>query len=1000
MTRNILWAVCAATMAASGGMVSNAAPRVVEDTAHLEERQAEDVINDICRGRPVVLVGGQFLSDRMVDWVGERISSAEAQRRLDAIEIAHEAIGPTAGFYEKGWRHALGPHTLPGGMATLDADGGSIKIASGGELWQWDNNACYPAGGVYAPGETLFIMEARSDYEDAQASIELNDAAGGRWFATVDVGLAWRRYVIPPTAFKGDRPFVPSKIVRICLGVSQQYTPRMTDRKSSFHVRRVGSAPAPVSGISLGKLPYDRFPAVEGVWPPYKVCRLPGERIGMFDRPCGEGYGRGGPWRLKRGATPSEWILLERRPGKPERCIACFGYGREEDRNRPDVRRRIAETCELFERGTILFEGGTRHFSYRPGEEVTLGASWRGPARDLEIVVENAAGEKVFSRKVAASGLTDRYETAWLPAVAGCYTVRVAMAGDSIRHQFAVAAPHVSPKDEFVTVHDGDFWLKGGKWYAVGVNFWPRYSLGTEPGDYWNCWLKDGYYTPSLIQRDLELFASLGGNMVSIQACPPGHERNMLDFFRRCRALDIHVNLWAPWFSPMAFDGKQAARLIAEAEIAGDATVFAFDMIWEPGNSLFRDDAARSRFDAEWREWIDVNYGDVARAEKDWGVPCRRDAKGMAISPPTAWFAKDGAWRRQMAAYRRFMDNATSKRWNIATGKLRALAPNTLVSFRQGNTLPHDFALTGPVRHLDFVCPEGYSYPNTQKGEAAIGWTTRFIDAWSGGKPVIWSEFGFNAWNEAIDRADPALFAVSTSYAERFYRTGIAAGANGTSPWWWPGGFRKGENSDYGIVNPDGTLRPMAELMKRYAPSVKRARDKPSPDVWIDFDRDAHAGGYWAAAFGQGAAAYADAVAGGHMPGVRIAGMGMTSADCPGLALGDVPCDGTNPPKFLDSEIDRLETVPLACGGRRVKAVFGNVGMATWLPGSSGVGGVALVVRDAKGREVARRMLARRVERFAATEELVLDVTAEGVKCRLEATGRFPFGAAFGLPRR
>jgi len=39
-------------------------------------------------------------------------------------------------------------------------------------------------------------------------------------------------------------------------------------------------------------------------------------------------------------------------------------------------------------------------------------------------------------------------------------------------------------------------------------------------------------------------------------------------------------------------------------------------------------------------------------------------------------------------------------------------------------------------------------------------------------------------------------------YSERFYRTGLAAGAVSTVPWWWVGGYRVGERSDYGSLAP------------------------------------------------------------------------------------------------------------------------------------------------------------------------------------------------------
>ena len=40
------------------------------------------------------------------------------------------------------------------------------------------------------------------------------------------------------------------------------------------------------------------------------------------------------------------------------------------------------------------------------------------------------------------------------------------------------------------------------------------------------------------------------------------------------------------------------------------------------------------------------------------------------------------------------------------------------------------------------------------------------------------------------------------------YRMFIESGADGVFFWWYPGGFRLGENSDFGIINPDGTTDP------------------------------------------------------------------------------------------------------------------------------------------------------------------------------------------------
>lgn len=110
-------------------------------------------------------------------------------------------------------------------------------------------------------------------------------------------------------------------------------------------------------------------------------------------------------------------------------------------------------------------------------------------------------------------------------------------------------------------------------------------------------------------------------------------------------------------------------------------------------------------------------------------------------------------------------------------------------------------------------------------------------------------------------RPDEAAIARQAEYHEIFYRTVLAAGAHGTAPWWWPGGYRVDERSDFGICNPDGTPRPAALHAAAYAPRLKTPRAARTPDTWIVVDRDAHAGGDPRLAFHEGKAAYAEAAA-------------------------------------------------------------------------------------------------------------------------------------------
>jgi hypothetical protein len=288
--------------------------------------------------------------------------------------------------------------------------------------------------------------------------------------------------------------------------------------------------------------------------------------------------------------------------------------------------------------------------------------------------------------------------------------------------------------------------------------------------------------------------------------------------------------------------------------------------------------------------------------------------------------------------------------------------------------------------------------PDTDAGEAAIGWITRYVDATTGGKPIVWSEFGRNAWDARTMEASPAGIENQGTYSARFYRAALRAGANGTVPWWWPGGYRVGEKSDYGIIAPSGEERPAARLIRDYAPAFRTARSRAEPDAWMTFDRDAHAGGYCRAAFAEGAEAYAAARKAGKLLGVRLDGAAYDSGDCPLVAVGGVPYDGTNPPKYLDAEFDQF-AVAREGDAVVVRARLGNVGAAAWVARGrnelrpSRDGTVELVARDVDGRELACASVAARVERLGTTGELTLRVPACGrMTVRLEARGRCAFG--------
>jgi len=845
----------------------------------------------------------------------------------------------------------------------------------------------------------------------------------------------------------------PRQAVRVCVGLSGSHTPSAGPGPHTVWLADIGTARDPLAEANTETVTRDA--SIETVFPRYKVFTLeapatvadagPGGPAGQpflrgqsglvcaIPRTEGQGFGRGPKWRFVpwaeaqtdgAGRGVCEWLLLNVCPPLDGVAFAGFGYNDPAVWSSPQVTKRIAERVAGVVRGAMFEEAGSGQFAYWPGEEIAVGARLRTfgePGAEATVALEILReGKTVWSRREAGpktSGVTNFVfrVSAFAKAETLTFRARLEKSGacvDRIEHEFAVLDPAPAPQSAFVTAKGGNFWANGTKWYPVGVNFWPLYTSGMDASDYWPGWLRDAYYAPARVESDLVRLQEMGVNMVSVQSPPPAEYRNLLDFLRLCARHDIRVNLFVGQASPLAFDEPALKAFFEASRLPGNPAVFAYDTIWEPGNYVFQDDRARQRWDAAWRAWIDERYGSLAGAEKAWGVPARRDAAGQAVSPEDKMLRDDGAWRAMTAAYRRFMDDLTSSLWGKANRRLRALDPNHLLSFRQGNTLPHDFALTGPVKHIDFICPEGYSIGNTDEGEDAIGFITRFVAHTTGGKPIVWSEFGSSVWNHARLAADPEAERWQGQYEERFYRTALAAGANGTVPWWWPGGYRVDEKSDFGLATADGRERPAARLIRAYGPLLKAPRTPPEPTAWFDFDRDAHAGGYWWTAFHEGAAAYRAAAQRGQLLGVRTAGTGTDSSNAPLVAVGGAPWDGSNPPKYLDAEFNALQVLDAsgvwreaedgaeiaAAAGRpvRARASLGNLQEAAW------VSNVALVVRTREGKPVASVPLKTRVPYLADAEfgefDLVPDAgTGLAVSVRLEAQtakGCVPFGEA------
>lgn len=981
----------------------------------------------------LVLLGGPPFTRPVWNHQGEWIDRDIMRARLAKLPAERLFLDFQAGQSLAAWERATNDPDQPAALAVEaggpDGKGHCLRLFTG-NLTGWNTYASPVMPGMFAPGQNLLCFWAKGDERTTQLSVEMKEKDGSRWIAVVPLKPEWTYYVLAPEEFAywsdsetkdkrggaGDR-FQPRNAERIVLGLAFSHTTAVGEGPHTLWVARLGTAANPFPGFAPS--PQDAFLPIESVTPAYKVYPLPAvetvaaapgqavlaadtrlpvprEAFSCIPRPGGQGFGNERKWRWiplleatdregRRRGHPA-WLLLNQAFPFAGSAVAVFGIGDPALYRSAPLANAVVSTVRRLRQGVFLSEGGARHFSWWPGEKVELGAtaSNLGARRTtvlLRLQVETKEGGRPLFREEVRLGLapgdTRSLTRAWDPAgiTDECrVTVELVRSGkviDRIRHDFGFLPSGKPDPDEFITVRGSDFIVKGQRWYGIGVNYWPLYVSGFEPEDFTRPWLDPKYYDPDEVERDLERLKALGMNMVSIQMGDLAGARNLADFLRRCRKHGIWVNGFIGTASPIAFDEAATAALIRAARLDENPALWAYDTIWEPGNWMFSS-PGRDRWDPDWEAWILERYGSLAAAEADWGMPVPRK-EGKVTSPSDHQLSQDGEWRVLVAAYRRFMDDLMSRKWNDATRALRRLDPNHLISFRQGNTLPHDFAFTATVKHIDFVCPEGYSIPPGERGYHAAGFINRYVHFTTGGKPIFWSEFGSSVWDSNRMCPSEALIAQQAEYHDLFYRVMLDAGANAVASWWWVGGYRTNERSDYGILNPDGTPRPAAQLLARYAPRLKSPRDYPAPEVWLTIDRDAHAGGYWYLAFNDGAEAYRRARAEGKNLGIRTAGTGTDSCTTPLVAVGNRPYTGQNPPKYLNAEFNWLQirtrdgqwveaqdgaAIPVAAGAPvRARVSVGNTMEARWLTPASAAGRPgAVFLASAEGSVLSVRL--------------------------------------------
>jgi hypothetical protein len=773
------------------------------------------------------------------------------------------------------------------------------------DLVGWETFAAPPLReNTIDPTRNLLCFWAKGGGRTKRLAIECAERDGSRWIATVPLQREWTQQALVATDFAywhdsptGNRRGGPddrlqfTAIARITVGLAFTHT-GMEGGRHEFWIDQLGIAQSPLADVAATNRV--EFPPTELLWPSYKCYRTTDVRRvrphGMqalietpdlpppkalwcpHQRPHGTGFNKNRPWRMVtvtetvsgsgdfRG--PALVLMLQQEPGQSAQGWATLGSDDPAFLTALPVVNAIAALAGRMLQGLFLFEGGSEFYTVFPGEPIRLGARAvnirRGSQAEAEVRIRVlASGVDVFTHKFGISARGGEapvvVETRWNPdqlATQGYSVVaeliRDQRVIDRLQHDLSVWRPQDRP--EYVTARGGDFYLQGHKWYPYGVNHMPASGIGTEDYLLFEHYLSRRAYDPEIFDRELARIKALGMNMISTFIGYDYHaDRNLFDYLQRCDKYGLKVNLSLRPGTPMDFEWDKVREMIVQNRLAQSDTVFAYDLAWEP---FLGRQGERTRWDQRWSHWIQRHYLTIEAAEKAWGFAVPRNQEGHVTNPLDAHCGSDGAWGKMVADYRRFIDEIVDEHYTRARQLVRSVDPHHLVSFRmtvagdptfnQAHNMPYDFR--GLIRGVDLFEPEGYGRIGNWNQVRPGMFTVAYARAVDPSKPVMWAEYGVSSWDMDLMQASPSSLDFAGRFYEDFLKMVLKSGANGAVCWWYPGGFRTNENSDFGIFNPDGTDRPATVVLRKYAEQVTRPRDIPKPDVWIEFDPDDPAG--------------------------------------------------------------------------------------------------------------------------------------------------------------
>ncbi|MBO5897990.1 MAG: hypothetical protein J6R04_03165, partial [Clostridia bacterium] len=513
--------------------------------------------------------------------------------------------------------------------------------------------------------------------------------------------------------------------------------------------------------------------------------------------------------------------------------VGCFTAASDEFYN-ADGLAAVAEAVRAMLSPALLVEGGADEYIYVEPDTstITAGASYvtaKGFKGDVKATVTLYDGENELCR-IDGDAARDCNN---ISTLGGAYDIangkpdravtELLLDGqviDRIVQRIRFWSPKPIEERKYITIEDGCFVQDGKILNLFGVNYMPSSGISERDGKLFEHYVCAAAYDPDVIDYDLAHVKDIGMNSISIFVYNDSIREcnNILDLICRAEDLGINVDLSIRrHVYPYDYNEQEVEELIKKLRFDENDNIVAYDIAWEPriGHYVDKSYIGRKHWDGDWAEWIVEQYGSVEHAEALWGCPTPRDEQGNIIGVTDAMLDDTSdAYTKIVSAYRRFVDDIVSRQFNEKLKHLRPLAPNQLVSLRMSMSgsakttasfkpsgYCYDFSSFAST--LDFMEPEGYCLSGSEAFALQIIFSNAYNRYIQPGTPIVWKEYGRHVWsgsnftNNKLGNLQQML-----DDQREYYRTSLEYALRGNTAgmyaWYYAGGFRIGENSDYG----------------------------------------------------------------------------------------------------------------------------------------------------------------------------------------------------------